>query len=352
MRKRTIKWFTAIGLVTMLLSGCSLFQQTSELTEHDPHTEHLIAAEVMGELANMPNDEDADMPEVTAPVTLYFEDANGFVAPVTMNIPMTTGIAERALEDYMVDGAISSAEIPAGFTPLLPAGTTVEGMDIVEAEKLAIVDFSREFLDYDAAKERKIVEAVTWMLTGFPTIERVKIRVDGEPLHAMPAAGFPLYEPLTRSIGINLEPFNGVNLASAEAVTLYFKSESAESFDYLVPVTRMIEKSANKAQAVMEQLIAGPVHDGLYAVLAPEVKVLDLQPSDEVVTVDFNEYVLDPEYRIMEDSMQSVILSLTENQIGEQVQIKVNGEVEVLGSNEQQLTQPVARPDHFNIYDL
>src|SRR5690606_2339393 len=108
----------------------------------------------------------------------------------------------------------------------------------------------------------------------------------------------------------------------------------------------------NKVEAVLQELIEGPDKQGLYAVLAPDVKVLDLMQGEGLVTVDFNDYVLDPEFRVLQDTMQSVVLSLTENQLAEQVQIKVNGNVEVLSSSDQSLTQPVTRPDHINVYGL
>jgi len=349
MRKRKLLWLMAAGLIALLLAGCSGADKAPDSQQIDPPPGE-VTGDVLGEHWDLSQDDESD--ELTAPVTLYFKDKQGHVAPVTMNIPMTTpDIAQRALT-YMIDGHTSSERLPAGFTPLIPAGTTVLGMDIIEAEKLAVVDFSKEFASYEAKDERRIVEAITWMLTSFPTIDQVKLQINGAPLDEMPVDGLPLQEPLTRAIGINLEKLEGTKLAAKQPVTLYFKSETQEGFEYLVPVTRMIDRSTNKAAAVLQELIAGPEEQGLYAVLAPDVKVLDVIPTEDVITVDFNDYVLDPEFRILEDSMQSVILSLTENGLGEQVQIKVNGNVEVLSSNDQSLTQPVARPDHINVYDL
>jgi len=351
MRNRTVKMILSAALIALLLTACSLTGKKTDSREIDPPQDGNLLEEVLSEHWDIGMDNGLHEHGEFAPVTLYFKDTNGNVAPVTMGIPMTPEIAQRALE-YMIDGSTSSKDLPSGFTPLIPAGTTVLGMNIVEEEKLAIVDFSPEFAQYDARDERKLVEAITWMLTGFPTIEKVKLWVNGEPLHAMPVNGFPLQEPLTRAIGINLEGIDGVNLATAEPITLYFKSESPDDFEYLVPVTRLIHRTENKAEAVLQELITGPEKQGLYAVLAPDVKVLEVTPADDLVTVDFNDYVLDPEFRLLEDSMQSIILSLTENNIAERVQIKVNGNVEVLSSNNQSLTQPVTRPDHINVYSM
>lgn len=348
MRKRWLKWLISAGLIALLLSGCGKAPPVSG--DIDPPQDESLFGDVLGEHWDLHKGDDVSV--ITAPVTLYVKDMKDHVAPVTMHIPMTTpNIAQRALE-YMIDGSPSSKELPAGFTPLIPEGTTVLGMDIVEADKLAIVDFSSEFANYEAKDERRIVEAITWMLTGFPTIDQVKLRINGEPLHHMPVAGFPLQEPLTRKIGINLEKVTVGNLAVAQPVTLYFKSEAPGGFEYLVPVTRMIDRSTDKVAAVLHELIAGPEQQGMYAVLAPDVKILDIIAGEDLVTVDLNDYVLDPEHRILEESMQSIILSLTENGLAERVQIKVNGNVEVLARDNQSLSQPVTRPSHINVYDL
>lgn len=348
MKKRTVKMLVASILIALLLAGCSLSGKTPDTPSLDPPQLEYELGDVLGEQWDAHQHHEGEV----APVTLYFEDEHGNVAPVTMDIPMETPeIAQRALE-YMIDGSTSSEQLPAGFTPLIPAGTVVNGINIIPEEKLAVVDFSKEFANYQAADERKIVEAITWMLTGFPTIDQVQLRIAGEPLEAMPVAGYPLQEPLTRAIGINLESVHGMNLAMVQPVTLYFKSETASGFDYLVPVTRMIQRTADKVEAILHELIAGPDKQGLYAVLAPDVKILDVMPADDLITIDFNEYVLDPEYRLLEDSMQSVILSLTENQLAERVQIMVNGDAQVLASDIQSLSQPVTRPNHINLYDL
>lgn len=349
MSKRTAKWLIIPALIIVLLAGCST-EQPSPSPSIDPPPEGAWE-DVLDEQWEMDEIDEAAEKGAYAPVTLYYKDEYGHVAPVTMRIPMTPEIAQRALE-YMIDGNTSSKELPAGFTGLIPAGTTVLGMQIVEDEKLAIVDFSPEFASYDAKDERKIVEAITWALTSFPTIDKVKLWINGVPLHEMPVNGLPLQEPLTRSFGINLESIEGVHLASAQPITLYFKSETKDGFEYLVPVTRMIQRSEDKAAAVLRELIEGPNSQGLYAVLAPDVEVLELAAMDDLVMVDFNDYILDPEFRILEESMQSVILSLTENQVADQVQIKVNGNVEVLSSDNQSLTQPASRPDHINWYNL
>ncbi|MNU06339.1 Spore germination protein GerM [compost metagenome] len=45
-----------------------------------------------------------------------------------------------------------------------------------------MVDFSKEFNNYKAEDERKVLEAVVWTLTELDNVEKVSIRVEGKEL--------------------------------------------------------------------------------------------------------------------------------------------------------------------------
>src|SRR5690606_35507681 len=119
------------------------------------------------------------------------------------------------------DGA-GAQTLPPGFVNLLPKGTTIKGIDINPESKVATVDFSKEFNNYDPANERKIVEAVTWALTEYANVKEVKIWVEGKPLTEMPQAGLPIDGTLSRAVGINLEKAEDAEFGQTTPVTLYF----------------------------------------------------------------------------------------------------------------------------------
>lgn len=334
----------AVGLAALLATGCSLGKTGESGQAIDPPPADAEA--MMNTSAAVANKAAV---EQTMPVTLYLKDAKGYVAPVTMNLPKTNAPATKALE-YMVEDGPGQALLPKGFSALLPKGTKIKGINLQD-NKLAIVNFSKEFESYNVQDERKIVEAVTWTLTGFPTVEKVQIWVEGRALKEMPVHGMPLESELTRAMGINLEISSGINIGQSMPVTLYFANQTQDKFSYYVPVTRMVKRTDDAAKAALEQLILGPDQDkGLASVMAPETGVLKISKSDDAktITVDFDDKLLGSDKKVPAQTVQAVILSLTETTGASKVQIMVNGDVKLTSTDNHSYAKPVSRPAYIN----
>lgn len=337
------KWLQMIimtGLAVILLSGCSLWGDGDKTGEIDPPKDtELQEAEENAETT------DAEANTEVMQVTGYFLDEHGYVAPLSFEVPKDEGKARATLE-YMVEGGPGEAYLPEGFRALIPQGTKID-MNIMP-EKTAVVDFSPEFASYNVTDERKILEAVTWALTGFDTIEDVTFWLNGETLEEMPVDGTPIDEPLDRRMGINLEVASGVEYSRATPVTLYFQGESADGNDYLVPVTRMIQRTDNVAMAAMSELIKGPMDSDLASVIDPTAQVLKVEKMEDLINVNFDGGLLDAEQKAAPEAIESVILSLTETTGLNRVQIMVDGSAEVHSSDDQTYNTPVLRPTHVN----
>lgn len=340
---RWMRWVIAISILAILTTGCSLGgNDKSQPIDPPPSDGETDAADPTS----------AEATENSMEVTMYFKDANGYVAPISMAFPQNVEVGKLALS-HMVKGGPGELALPAGFSALLPAGTEVLGMNIIKDEKLAIVDFSEEIASYDAKDERKILEAVTWTLTEFPTVERVQLRVNGHELKEMPVAGTPLDLALTRKMGINLERDNGVNLAQATPVTLYFKGTAEDMTPYLVPVTRLIDRTDNVLEAALNELEEGPSQSSKLAnVLLPGVEVLGLERADHVINVNFNNAVVTSEQTVSEETLRSVVLSLLENSDATHVQLMVDGSVQTSTESGEAISEPVSRPHGLNKIEL
>lgn len=338
----------AVGTVALLLAGCQSFGAKETSREIDPPQTDLSVGQVFGSDIVDP----AEQSGKTMEVTLYYKDSLGYVAPVSMKLPMTESVARTTLE-YMVDGNPDAAKLlPADFTGLIPKDTKID-LDIKKDDKLAVVDFSKEFLKYDPKDERKIVEAITWALTGFSTIDKVELRVKGTPLTEMPQAKLPIDEPLTRQIGINIETVDGVNIGDSMPVTLYFMNKTSDDLSYYVPVTRMISRTADVAQAAVEQLISGPTEkSALSAIMAPTAKLLGLKQQDGVVTVNLSDGILSGSGQAPSETMEAIVLSLTEDTNASKVQIQVNGATAITDVKNTSYAKPVSRPQHINELEL
>ncbi len=332
-----MKWGAIAGVTVLLTSGCSLLKSS----EIDP-PQNVASTDSRGDALSV----SATVQGSTQAVTLYLKDRNGFIAPVTMNVPKVVGIAQKSLE-FMVEDGVSKGQLPKDFTAVLPKGTVIKPLDI--RDKTATVDFSKEFKNYAVQDERKILEAITWTLTSFEGVENVQILMDGKVLKEMPNGGTPLDGKLSRAMGINIERAEGAEFGQSTPVTLYFQSETTDKTKYYVPVTRMVKRTDDKAKAVMEQLILGPTAKSkLQSVLAPTLELPKLETVDGVMSVNFTDKLLGAHKKAPSAGIESVVLSLTENAGVSKVQIKVNGNATVTSTDNQSYNKPVMKPTNVN----
>ncbi|MEW9700221.1 GerMN domain-containing protein [Paenibacillus sp. SI8] len=331
------------GVIALLTTGCSVLGSGKKSDiDAPPKVETDVDAQTTSSAVtiDMSGDNSSQM-------TVYVKDAKGFVTPVSLGLPKSQSVAKTTLE-YMVDGGQVSSLLPAGFQALLPKDTKVLGVNVT-SDKRAVVDFSKEFLNYDQQNERKMLEAITWALTSFPTVEKVQIWVNGKELKEMPKGRTPLDTPLARTMGINIEKAEDAEFGQSTPVTLYFLNQNDQNYKYYVPVTRLVKRTDDVAKAVVDQLIKGPdAKKGLTSVLNATTEVKSVKQAEGLVTVDFSSKLLGSDQKAPGDALQSVILSLTENTSVKQVQIKVDGAVKITSTDNQNYSKPVVRPAHVN----
>lgn len=340
------KWAAIAGVTVILASGCSALKP-KESQQIDPPQN--AVGQGSKEASNVP----AGAAVQNGPkVTMYMKDKNNYVTPVTVQIPKNTVSVARTTLEYMVEGGAGEALAPTGFKGVLPKGTAIKGLDINTEKKVATVDFSKEFTNYNAADERKILESVTWALTGFPNVNEVVVWVDGKELKEMPKGRLPISGALSRTMGINVEKAEGADFGQTTPVTLYFLGQTDARESYYVPVTRMIKRTDDKAKATVEQLIAGPKNGGLFSVLSSTVDVPKVDAANGLITVNFTDSLLGPDHKAPGEALQSVVLSLTELASDAKVQIMVGGDVKVSASDNQSYSKPVSRPTEVNAIKL
>lgn len=344
--KKITALIVIVALFLITVAGCGLFGPKESPAIDPPPATHTMknlddiigSGEELGE-------------EVTlSDKVLYLLDTNGFVVPVTMKIPYVESIAQQVLR-YMVAGGPVEELLPSGFKAPLPEGTTFT-MDI--ANGLATVDFSNQFKNYAAANEQAIVDAITWALTEFSTIESVKLSINGAALEKMPVANTPVDRPLTRSNGINLEMGVGAMPGRTSAVTLYFEGEDAtEGLQYYVPITRLIPMTNDLATATLQELIKGPkIGSGLVYSLLPNTQVRQTYIENGTAVADFDDMIrgvggVDLTGHATTRGLQSIVLSLAATQGVTKVQIMVNGKAELM-TETVDFTQPVSVPKQIN----
>lgn len=329
----------------ILTTGCGLFSKpVSQSIDPPQNSTQNVSTNV-------------DQGDVTAQgdqsqFTLYLRDRNGLLAPVTVMSALGADEkpGQKALE-MMVDGSAYANELPDGFNAVLPKGTVIKQLNVIPDTKTAVVDFSGQFASYDKADERKIVEAVTWTLTSLPDVQNVTIMMEGKQLTKMPVDNLPIDGALTRAVGINLEAADGVDYSVSAPVTLYFSALSPDNEPYYVPVTRLVNRSNNRAKTAIEQLISGPLADlPLKAVMTPDVVVKNVTKQKDVVTIDLQDDSYQAGQAEPAEMLNAIVLSLTENTGLSKVQIKLNGKSDFVDTNNQSYSKPVTRMEHINAF--
>ena len=348
----------------LLLSGCGIFQSDQASEEIDPPQDITYVKEekeqdktdktkdkTEDKGSKTTGDDKAAQTSDTVMRELYLIDKNGYVTAQTLPLPKQEGTAKQALE-YLVEGGPVSNIMPNGFRAVLPADTTVN-VDIKE-DGTAIADFSNEFKNYKAEDEQKIVQAITWTLTQFNSIDKVKIRMNGHDLKEMPVNGTPISEELSREDGINLDTAGVTDITATQPVTVYYLAESDKG-TYYVPVTkRTSAKEKDQVTAAIKELTEGPGNkSGLLSDFQGDVK-LENEPKieDGHVTLDFNEAIYgsaDGEKKVISDEvLNSIVLTLTELPDVKSVSVTVNGKSELVNEKGEKLSKPVSRPSKVN----
>ena len=363
-----IRGISAACLLTVpiMLSGCSLFGSESAAVDPPPGEVEAQMLQVSGDGTldtGVFGPVSADESSLTAGVkdtgasavagertTVFLEDQNGLLAPVSLSLPQGDGTAmlKDSLTALVSKGAYASA-LPEGFQGVLPAGTEVNTVS-VDQDKLAVVEFNSAFNDYDPADERKILEAVTWTLTGQEGIQGVQLWVDGKKLTEMPLQGTPLDRPLSRTMGINL-PKHSALLMNSSAVTVYFSAASPDGIhQYYVPVTRFVPAGGDLLKTALNELIAGPESENGLEMVMTQGTVLDSVEAGQngVVTVSLTDDMFADGTGVPEEMLESVVLTVAQNTDDALVQIRLNGKETVTGTNNIDYGQPVSAPEYVN----
>ncbi|MGF7047151.1 germination protein M [Paenibacillus sp. DS2015] len=349
-----IRNFSAAGLlaVPIILSGCSGFSKESMDVDPPPAQQEAQMLQTMNGLVAPDGATKTTAGSPTA--TVYLSNPNGLLAPVSLALPQSDdkniGASLRvALESIVKDGLYKDL-IPEGFTGVLPAGTEVKNVSVEKEKKLAIVEFSKPFVTYDAKNERAMLEAITWTLTGDASIEHVQIWVDGEKLTQMPINQTPLDHSLGREFGINLEKGEGASYLTSSPVVVYFSALSPTGIQYYVPITRLVESGENKLHTALGELIHGPgIRGSLEQVMTSGTSLESVKTAkDGTVTVALKDDMFAEGEQVPQEMLQSVVLTVAENAGNPKVKIQLNGTTPVIGLDQLNYSEPVSRPEYIN----
>lgn len=338
------------GMVTfsMILTGC--FQGEQSLEEEMDPPQNAKPVDKLDESKNdkQQGEEDKKTASETVARELYLLDANGMVASQTLELPTPDSytVASQVLQYLVKDGPVSEL-LPNGFQAVLPAGTEVLGVNLQE-DGTIVVDLSKEFANYEAEDEKKILEAITYSLTQFENVKSVQLQMQGKALKEMPVDGTPISKGYSRANGINVSDEGAANLIESQTVTMFYPAEHNEN-RYYVPVTQYVEQKEDidELRAVVEKLIEGPgLEKNVTQVFDPKTTLTN-NPSlkDGILHLEFNDEILmDGKKSVISDEvMETIVRTMTEINGVDAVQVGVENVEKLVNENGEAYTKPVTK---------
>ncbi|MDF2524371.1 MAG: GerMN protein [Clostridiales bacterium] len=277
-------------------------------------------------------------PDDARPTVMYYKDSDNILVPVMRYVPKNElGIAKAALNALVYSVEKAEDLRPTGLIPSLPMGTQILGA-VIKENGHAIVDFSKEFLNFSSQKGEEVgVMAVVYTLSEFSNVKTVEIRVEGKALTEMPQ-GTKITTDMKRSkINLLTVENSGDKLSK---VMVYYQKKGAGNYSYFVPVTKLTSEK-NSAEAAINALLAGPTQEsGLINPFPEGTQCLDIRVKDGVAYVNLSEDVLKLQGNKGAESSVKKAVSLTLGQFPEisKVQLFVNGttvaNTDGIGTNE------------------
>lgn len=211
----------------------------------------------------------------------WYCDGDGYLVPVTRQVPKQDGIAKATLNLMTASSENDLAAARMGLTTVIPEGTTFD-LDISGGK--ARVDFSKQALSCaNAEQELLMVQATAAALCCFDTVDEVSFLFDGQKRSQL-THGTDVSGVFTAN-SVNVESITTLAASDyADQLQLYFPSASGRA---LVPITRTVFSTADLPTAMLE-LAKGPRADsGLERPLPANCGINSVTLKNGVASIDF-----------------------------------------------------------------
>lgn len=217
----------------------------------------------------------------------------------------------------------SSNSFPEGLKKLIPKGTVVN--NVMVGNNLVTVDFSNELLKVSSDMEKPMVTAIVYSILELGNYEGVSILVDGKVLDKYPNSLEEIPSVINKSIGIN-KNFSITSYNNINKVVIYYL-ENIDNNLYYVPVTKYVNDERDKIKIIVEELASSYIYESnLMSFLNSNVRLLDYKEDNDIMYLNFNDYLFDGNDKILEEVLYSLAYSVFDNYNVSMVSFMVNGQ--------------------------
>ncbi len=257
----------------------------------------------------------------TQNIELFLLDENNYVVPVTksMQANMDTTDYIKMIFDLYTSNCNS---LPLGLRSPIVSSSRLIDWDIIN--KKLTLNVTKEFLNYDEAIERKVLESLAYSFTQFDEVDSVFLKVESDGVEFL-KSGYYVGSGVSKSIGLNIEmdtndPYNAHN------VVVYYISQNADE-EYLVPVTYIKDKDVAESMYIFDKMANPPESLSLVTAVDDDVELIDEVTSEAELILNVNSAILNSNNTLSELLIKQVLLSFGHNNEIESITVLVNGEV-------------------------
>lgn len=253
-------------------------------------------------------------------VTVYYQDGQGYLVPVTTQVAKTDGIAKAALSRLVESPENDLAAAKMGLKTVVPEGMTFD-LDIAGGR--ARVDLGKAALSCkNAESESLMVSAVAQTLTSFSSVKEVSFLFDGQArsklTHGTDVSGVFTDKDLNMETIVTFDAQD----TNASLVRLYFPSAAGRM---LVPVTRVVYSDADVTTAMVE-LCRGPKADsGLERAMPEGCAVKSVSLKNGVVTINLTREFAQDENADQVQMLRAIVFTALQFPGVKEVQLQVDG---------------------------
>lgn len=210
-----------------------------------------------------------------------------------------------------------------GLYGIIPSD--VEIKDIFVGNRIVTIDFSKELLNVSSELEKQMISAITYSIIDLGGYDGVRILVEGEVLDKLPNSLDKLPLIINKEFGIN-ESFDITSRDDINKVVVYYLENINNSL-YYVPVTKYLNDDRDKIKIIVEELSSNYIYEtNLMSFLNSNTKLLEYSEEDNVMYLNFNDYLFDGNDKVLEEVIYCLAYSVFDNYDVNMVMFEVNSE--------------------------
>lgn len=210
-----------------------------------------------------------------------------------------------------------------GLRGVIPKGTTIK--EVIVGKNIVTIDFSKEILNVSSSDEKKMVAAIVYSIMELGNYKGVSLLVEGENFDKYPNSLEKIPTVLNKSLGIN-ESYNITSRDDINKVVIYYL-ENIDNNLYYVPVTKYLNDNRDKIKIIVEELSSNYIYESnLMSFLNSNTKLLEYREDDDVMYLNFNDYLFDGNDKVLEEVIYSLAYSVFDNYDVNMVMFEVNGQ--------------------------